>query len=232
MSVSTTPSEERQGLSPAAAATRSMLKLGQTPRTGLRMVVLTRMQHMSWSATRSSIGRRWKHGRDLRSRRDRSAAASGVVSCRRSPTHANYSSAQDSERCSANNATRSSRGYTRMQAGLLSGPGKTARLRSGVSWSHLWSHSCKFSGVRSGLPSLGSGATDPNRTCLNHQPQNSKAREGQPSAGSPPPPPVRKREVPVLSMSQRLSGERNDQGYREHACRNDRSRGCGEGDRG
>jgi hypothetical protein len=53
-------------------------------------------------------------------------------------------------------------------------------------WSHLWSHSRRFRGVRTGLPSLGSGATRPNRTCLNHQPQNSKAREGQPSAGSNP----------------------------------------------
>src|SRR5215207_2555332 len=43
-----------------------------------------------------------------------------------------------------------------------------------------------FTGVRSGLPSHGSGATEPNRTRLNHQPQNSKAREGQPSAGSNP----------------------------------------------
>jgi hypothetical protein len=68
----------------------------------------------------------------------------------------------------------------------LSGPVKTAGLHSGFCWSHLWSHSCKFSGVRSGLPSLGSGATEPNRTGLNHQPQNSKAREGQPSAGSNP----------------------------------------------
>lgn len=33
---------------------------------------------------------------------------------------------------------------------------------------------------------LGSGGTRPNRTGLNHQPQNSKAREGQPSAGSNP----------------------------------------------
>ena len=57
---------------------------------------------------------------------------------------------------------------------------------SGFSWSHLWSHSCRFRGVRSGLPSLGSGGTGPNRTGLNHQPQNSKAREGQPSAGSNP----------------------------------------------
>jgi len=73
-----------------------------------------------------------------------------------------------------------------MQAGLLPGPVKSAGLHSGFSWSHLWSHSCKFSGVRSGLPSLGSGATEPNPTCLNHQPQNSKAREGQPSAGSNP----------------------------------------------
>jgi len=37
-----------------------------------------------------------------------------------------------------------------------------------------------------GLPSLGSGATRPNRMGLNHQPQKSKAREGQPSAGSNP----------------------------------------------
>jgi hypothetical protein len=59
-------------------------------------------------------------------------------------------------------------------------------LHSDFSWSHLWSHSCKFSGVRSGLPSLGSGATEPNRTCLNHQPQNSKAREVKASAGSNP----------------------------------------------
>jgi hypothetical protein len=59
-------------------------------------------------------------------------------------------------------------------------------LRSGVSWSHLWSHSCKFSGVRSGLPSLGSGATDPNRTCLNHQPQSSKARASEPRDTHPP----------------------------------------------
>ena len=39
---------------------------------------------------------------------------------------------------------------------------------------------------RSGLPSLGSRSTRHNRTGLNHQPQNSKAREGQPSAGSNP----------------------------------------------
>jgi hypothetical protein len=77
-------------------------------------------------------------------------------------------------------------GYTPMQAGLLPGPVKSAGLHSGFSWSHLWSHSCKFSGVRSGLPSLGSGGTGTKRTCLNHQPQNSKAREGQPSAGSNP----------------------------------------------
>jgi hypothetical protein len=68
-------------------------------------------------------------------------------------------------------------GYTPMQAGLLPGPVKSAGLHSGFSWSHLWSHSCKFSGVRSGLPSLGSGPTEPNPTCLNHQPQNSKACE-------------------------------------------------------
>jgi hypothetical protein len=65
-------------------------------------------------------------------------------------------------------------------------PVKSAGLHSGFSWSRLWSHSCKFSGVRSGLPSLGSGATEPNPSCLNHQPQNSIAREGQPSAGSNP----------------------------------------------
>ena len=65
-------------------------------------------------------------------------------------------------------------------------PVMTAGLHSGFSWSHLWSHSCKFSGVRSGLPSLDSGATESNRTRLNHQPQTSKAREGQPSAGSNP----------------------------------------------
>jgi hypothetical protein len=59
-------------------------------------------------------------------------------------------------------------------------------LHSDFSWSHLWSHSRRFRGVRSRLPSLGSGATEPNRTCLNHQPQNSKAREGRPSAGSNP----------------------------------------------
>jgi hypothetical protein len=45
------------------------------------------------------------------------------------------------------------------------------------SWSHLWSHSRKFRGVRSGLPRLGSGGTGPNRTGLNHQPQNSKVCE-------------------------------------------------------
>jgi hypothetical protein len=50
-------------------------------------------------------------------------------------------------------------------------------LHSDFSWSHLWSHSRRFRSVRSGLPSLGSGATRPNRTGLNHQPQNSKARE-------------------------------------------------------
>jgi hypothetical protein len=50
----------------------------------------------------------------------------------------------------------------------------------------LWSHSCWFKGVRSGLPGPGSGAMRPNRTVLNHPPQNSKAREGQPSAGSNP----------------------------------------------
>jgi len=59
-------------------------------------------------------------------------------------------------------------------------------LNSDFSWSHLWSHSRRFRGVRTRLPSLGSGATRPNRTGLNQQPQNSKAREGQPSAGSNP----------------------------------------------
>jgi hypothetical protein len=37
-----------------------------------------------------------------------------------------------------------------------------------------------------GYPSLGSGGTGPNRTGLNHEPQNSKVREGQTSAGSNP----------------------------------------------
>jgi hypothetical protein len=59
-------------------------------------------------------------------------------------------------------------------------------LHSDFSWSHLWSHSRRFRGVRSGPASDGSGGTRPNRTGLNHQPQNSKAREGQPSAGSNP----------------------------------------------
>ena len=45
------------------------------------------------------------------------------------------------------------------------------------SWSHLWSHSRRFRGVRNRLPSRGSGATRPDRTGLNHQPQNSKAGE-------------------------------------------------------
>jgi hypothetical protein len=54
------------------------------------------------------------------------------------------------------------------------------------SWSHLWSHSRRLSGIRSGLPSLGLGVNRPNRTGRNHRPQNSKAREGQPSAGSNP----------------------------------------------
>jgi hypothetical protein len=53
-------------------------------------------------------------------------------------------------RCSANNAQLT--GLQTMQAGLLPGPVKTAGLHSGFSWSHLWSQSCKFSGVRSGLP--------------------------------------------------------------------------------
>jgi hypothetical protein len=80
---------------------------------------------------------------------------------------------------------RSSPGDT--PSGLVgySGPIKTAGLHSGFSWSHLWFHSCRFRGVRSGLRALGTGAARPNRTSLNHQ-QNSKAREGQPSAGSNP----------------------------------------------
>ena len=44
----------------------------------------------------------------------------------------------------------------------------------------LWSHSCWFKGVRSGLPGPGSAAMRSNRTVLNHPPQNSKAREGNP----------------------------------------------------
>jgi hypothetical protein len=44
----------------------------------------------------------------------------------------------------------------------------------------------QFGGVRSGLPSLGSGVTEPNRTRLNHQPQNWKEREVQASEGSNP----------------------------------------------
>jgi hypothetical protein len=84
---------------------------------------------------------------------------------------------------------RSSRGDTPIQerAGLLFWADQECRavfrLLLGLI---VWSHSCKFRGARSGLPSLGSGATGPNRTGLNHQPQNSKAREGQPSAGSNP----------------------------------------------
>jgi hypothetical protein len=45
-------------------------------------------------------------------------------------------------------------------------------LNSDFSWSHLWSHSRRFSGVRSGLPSLGSGVNRPNRTGRNYLPQN------------------------------------------------------------
>ena len=86
---------------------------------------------------------------------------------------------------------RSSPGDTPIQeqAVCCSRPVKTAGLHSGFSWSHLWSHSCKFSGVRSGLPSLGSGGTGPNRTGLIHQPQNSKSREGNPPRVQIPPPP-------------------------------------------
>ena len=45
----------------------------------------------------------------------------------------------------------------------------------GFSWSHLWSHSCRFGGVRGGLRRLGSGVAGPNRTSLIHRPQNSPA---------------------------------------------------------
>jgi hypothetical protein len=71
-------------------------------------------------------------------------------------------------------------------AGWLFRADQDCALHSDFSSSHLWSHSRKFRGVRSGLPSLGSGGTGPNRTGLNHQPQNSKACDGQPSAGSNP----------------------------------------------
>jgi len=82
---------------------------------------------------------------------------------------------------------RSSPGDTPIEAGCwLFWADQDCGLHSDFSWSHLWSHSYRFRGVRSGLPSLGSGASRPNRTGLNHQPQNSKAREGQPSAGSNP----------------------------------------------
>jgi hypothetical protein len=67
--------------------------------------------------------------------------------------------------------------------------GRSRLLHSDFSWSHLWSHSCRFRGVRSGLPSLGSGATRPNRTGLNHRPQNVTecvAHVGYPKGGSPP----------------------------------------------
>jgi hypothetical protein len=62
-------------------------------------------------------------------------------------------------------------------AGWLFWADQDYAVHSDFSWSHLWSHSRKVRGVRSGLPSLGSGGTGPNRTGLNHQPQNSKARE-------------------------------------------------------
>ena len=82
---------------------------------------------------------------------------------------------------------RSSPGDTPIEAGCwLFWADQDCGLHSDFSWSHLWSHSYRFRGVRSGLPSLGSGASRPNRTGLNHQPQNSKAREGKPSAGSNP----------------------------------------------
>jgi hypothetical protein len=54
--------------------------------------------------------------RRCRSAAAASAAAGGVVSCCRSRTNADDSYAQqDSDRCSAKNVTRSSRGYTPMQ---------------------------------------------------------------------------------------------------------------------
>jgi hypothetical protein len=121
--------------------------------------------------------------RDLPNRRHRSAAASvwsAAANHGLMPTIRPLRTA----RCSANKAQLT--GLHPHAGGFVPGPVKSAGLHSGFSWSHLWSHSCKFSGVRSGLPSLGSDATEPNPTCLNHQPQNSKAREGQPSAGSNP----------------------------------------------
>ena len=73
----------------------------------------------------------------------------------------------------------------------------------------MWSHSHRFRGVRSGLPSLGSGATRPNRTGLNHQPQNSKAREVHASASSNPAATARsdkgKRRSALLSADRRLA---------------------------
>jgi hypothetical protein len=60
------------------------------------------------------------------------------------------------------------------------------RAASDFSWSHLWSHSCRFRRVRGGLRGLGSGGARPNRTGLNHQQQNSKAREVKASEGSNP----------------------------------------------
>jgi hypothetical protein len=83
---------------------------------------------------------------------------------------------------------RSSPGDTPIQerAGWLFWADQDCGLHSDFSWSHLWSHSCRFRGVHSGLRRLGSGAAGPNRTRLIHRPQNSKAREGQPSAGSNP----------------------------------------------
>jgi hypothetical protein len=72
------------------------------------------------------------------------------------------------------------------RAGWLFWADQDCGQHSDFSCSHLWSHSHRFRGVRSGLPSLGSGATRPNRTGLNHQPQNSKAREVKASEGSNP----------------------------------------------
>ena len=53
-------------------------------------------------------------------------------------------------------------------------------------WSHLWSHPGTFSHVRVGLQGLPLGEAGHRRTRPIRRPQNSKAREGQPSAGSNP----------------------------------------------
>ena len=53
-------------------------------------------------------------------------------------------------------------------------------------WSHSWSHPGTFSHIRGGLSGLPSGEAGHHRTRPIRRPQNSKAREGQPSAGSNP----------------------------------------------